>query len=156
GRIDVRVVGNPDLQPELPDLAVVVQDLADDLAVGYYDFRTVRVPERGIEKADVEHLAFFLDDGNVLAYAERTREDDGEPGHDVSEHPLHGERDSRAGHTEPGDEREQFHPEVLQRHDEEQPEDEKLGDALEQHAHRRLQVIALQRAAHGARHPAAG
>jgi hypothetical protein len=40
--------------------AVVVQDLADDLAVGNHHPRKIRVPERGGREPDIEHLAAAL------------------------------------------------------------------------------------------------
>ena len=47
--------------------------------------------------ADRERLALLLHDRDVVADAERAREDDGQPRGDIAQHALHGERHAGAG-----------------------------------------------------------
>jgi hypothetical protein len=153
---NVGVVRHPDLDPVLTDPAVVVQDLADDLAVRDHHAREVRVPERGVEQLDIQHLALLFRYRDVVADPERAREDDRQPGHQVAEHALHGERDPRPGDAESRDQRQELHAEVLQRHDHEETQHEDVRDALDQGAYRRLETELGERPPERAARPAPG
>src|SRR5687768_1648728 len=65
--LQIGVVGDADHDLELPDLAVVVEYLADDLAVGDDHLRQIGVAERGSEERDVLDPAFLARDRNVFA-----------------------------------------------------------------------------------------
>src|SRR6185312_12860803 len=55
--VDVRVIRDPDADVDLPEVAEIVQDLPDDLAIGNHDARAVRVGEGGAEQRDGLDLA---------------------------------------------------------------------------------------------------
>src|SRR4029077_15781885 len=118
----VRVVGDLHADVELTDAPVVVEYLADYLAVGNDYVRGVDVRERRAEERDALHYSLNPGDGDVFPDTERLGEDDREARDHVAEHTLGGERDAGTGHTEPGEERQQFHAKVLQCHDGEQQE----------------------------------
>ena len=138
------------------DLAAVMQNFADDLAARNDDARAVRVPECRVEQADVEHFAFLVADRDVIANVEGLREDDRQTGNDVAEYALQGQRDARAGDAEAGDQRQQFDPEVLHGHDDEQAEDEQLHQPCDQLAHWRFELEARQQARDHHAGPATG
>jgi hypothetical protein len=140
---------------QAPDLAVVVQDLADDLRFGITT-RDRSGAEGGAEQLDLEHLALLLRDRDEVADAERLREDDRQPRDQVAEHALHGERDSCTREAQAGDQRQQLHAEVLQRHDDEHPEHQQVHDAPDQGEYRRLELEPGERALQDAAGPAAG
>ncbi len=112
--------------------------------------------QRGAGHGDLEHRAFFPGDRDIVADAKRARKDDGEAGDHVAEHALHGERDTRAGDAESRDQRQQLDAEILQRHDGEQREHQQAHGALDQRAHRRVELKARQHLHDGAACPAAG
>ena len=84
--------------------------------------------------------AFDADDGDVFADPVRLGEYDGEARHDVAQHALGREGDAGAGDAETGHQRQQFDAEILQRHDDEQPEHENARDAGQQLPHRRFEI----------------
>ena len=145
--LQVGVVGDPHQHLQLPDAAVIVQDLPHDLAVRHHHARAVHVQQRRAEEGNGLDRALDACDGDVFAHPERLGEDDRQPGNHVAEHALGGERHAGAGDAEPGDQRQQLHAEVLQRHDDEEQEARRPGDAGEQQAHGGFELQALQQAA---------
>src|SRR6185312_14490254 len=152
---DVGLVGHTDLDAELPDAVAVVQDLADDLAVGDHHLRHVGVPERGAEEGDVLHRALLARHRDEVADLEGTRHHDRQPRDTVAENALHRERYPGAGDAETGNERQQLHAQVLQRHDREKREHQHPGEPGEERAYGRLEVGALQSAPERTAGPAA-
>lgn len=98
----------------------------------------------------------FLDDGNVLPDAERPGEDDRQPGDHVAEHALHRERYPGSRDPQARDEREQFHAQVLQRHDPEQDQHQDPREIFEKLADRWLEFELAERALHHPGRPAGG
>src|SRR5207302_6663445 len=88
GLREVGVVRNADVEVHLTNRAVVVEDLADDLAIGYGDDGTVAVHEFRGKQLDVGDLAVDAEQLDVLADLVRLGEDDGQAGDEVAEHSL--------------------------------------------------------------------
>ena len=101
-KVQVGAVGyaNPDI--ELPDLAVVVQDFANDFAVRDDHHGHVGVAELGAEQLDRLDAPFHANHGNVFPDPERLGEDNGQPGGEIAQHPLHREGDAGASHSAAG------------------------------------------------------
>src|SRR6185312_14559741 len=153
--VDVRVVRDTDADIDLPEVAEVVQDLPDDLAIGNHDARAVRVGEGGAEQRDGLDLALLVDDRDVFSDAKRLGEDDRQAGHHVAQHSLGGQSDSGSRDPQSGDQGQQLHAQILQRHDQEQRERECPADARQQRSYRRLQLDPSQGSQQPAADPAA-
>ena len=106
----------------------------------------------GVE-GTVEAITLF---NTVLLHADPVRlgEDDGEARYHVAQNPLRGQRETGAGHAEASDQRQQFHPQVLQRQDQEEAQHQHAHQAHQQLARRRFQLDAQQRAVGGPGHHA--
>ena len=144
------------MQVELPDLPVVVQYLADDLAIGHHYCRVVRVAEDGGEEVDRFDLALDADDRDVLPNAERPGKYDRKARHQIAEHALHCQRNAGARHTQARNQRQELDAEILQRHDKEQGQYQEAHEAHEQQPYRRLEMELAQRAIETLAHPAPG
>ena len=134
-RVQIGVVGNAYRDVQLPDSAVVMQDFADDLAIRNHHFGHVRVIQRGLEHADGFHGALDPGNGDVFADAERACKYDRQAGDDVAQYALHRQCNPRARDPDPRDERQQLHPEILQRHDGEHAQNQDFYDSDDQVAH---------------------
>src|SRR5262245_42680130 len=91
---------------------------------------------------------------DVLADLEGFGEDDGQPGKQVAEHPLHGEAEPDARHTEEGDDRRDLNSQLVQRHDYGQGEDQELDGPYDQLADRGIGNALLQPASREPADPA--
>ena len=151
---DIRVIGNMHRKMELPNLSIVMQYLAHHAAIGYHHQRCIGVAQGGVEQRDGFHTTFLLRNGDVFAHAKWPREDDGQPRHDVAQHTLHGQRQTRARHAQAGDHRQQLNAQVLQRHDGKQQYHHYARNRGQQLARRRLQPQLLEQTRRRARHPA--
>ena len=99
---EIGAVGYANGQGEAADLAAVVHDLADDLAVRDDDPRTVGVPEGGGKEVDIENFAFFVGNRDVVADMEGLGENDGQSCGYVTQYALQRQRDARAGDPQAG------------------------------------------------------
>jgi len=100
-QLDVRVVGHANQYIQLPQGANVMQDLADDLAIGDDDVRMIRVAQYGAEQVHALNRAFLIGNGNILADLKRPGENDRESRRQIPQHPLHRECDARACNPQP-------------------------------------------------------
>src|SRR5579863_7819327 len=73
----------------------------------------------------------------------------------IAQHSLGCQGESGTGDAEAGDQGQQLHAEILQRHDRKEPKTRRPDQARDQEADRRLKVAATERAGHPAAHPAA-
>lgn len=132
----------------------MVQDFAHNFAIGHDHFGQVGVTENGREQFDGFHPTLDADHGDVFAHAKRFGENNGEPGDQIAEHSLHRQRHAGAGDAETGDQWQEFHAELIQRHEQKYAEDEDPDHAQQQQSHRRLQVQLVKRMLHQAADPA--
>src|SRR6516225_12375922 len=87
---EIAFVGHSDADLHLTDPAVIVQNLADHLAVGYDNHRAIDVAELRVEERDRLDHALDAGDGDVLADAERLGEDNRQSRNHVAQHALSG------------------------------------------------------------------
>ena len=150
GAVQVRAIGDADRQVSLPDHAVVVDDLADDLAVRHHDAGAVGVNQGGGEQFNRVHLPMHAGDLDVFADPETLDENDGQARDQVAQDALHGQADADARDAQSGDERQEFDLKIVRDEQQGKDEHEQLHDADEQHADGRLHVPFFE-LAHGER-----
>src|SRR5882762_10692387 len=154
--IHITVVGDPYDEVELSDRAVVVQDLADDLAVRDDDARPVGMEQRRREQLDRHDVAVHADQLDVLAYAKGLGENDREPRHHVAQHALERDTNAQAGDADAGDQWSDLEAELVERHDAGEEDDDDLDRAHDELPQRRLDRPLLEPVIGEATDPAGG
>ena len=140
GAVQVGAVGDVDRQIGLPDDAVVVDDLADDLAVRHHDAGKVGVNQGGREQFNRVHLPMHAGDLDVFADPKTFHENNGQTRDQIAQDALHGEADADARDAQSGDERQEFDLKIVRDEQQGQDEHEELHDADEQHEDGRLHL----------------
>ena len=99
---DVGAIGDAHRQIELPDVAVIVQNFTHNFPVGNDNLRLIGMQQRGRKKFDAGHLSLYAGNFNIFAETKGFGENNGQPGHQIAEHALHGQTNAHAGHADAG------------------------------------------------------
>src|SRR4029077_4424420 len=151
----VAVVGHSDTDLDLTDAAVVVEDLADHLAVGNDHAGSTDVPGGGVEKRDGFDHSLHPGYCDVLTDAKGLGKDNRKASYEIAENPLRGECHPSASDAEPSHERQQLDTEILQREQREEQRAECPGDPTEQQPQRGLEVATSEKLREPAAQPPA-
>ncbi len=109
-------------------MAIIVEDLANDLAIRDHHLGTIGVQQNGAEQGNMLHLPLHAGHLNVLANPEWLGENDRQSRDDIAEDSLHGECNAGARDSQPGYQRQQLDTKVLQCHDGEQQQHQPADD----------------------------